>query len=73
MAAHVWSTPLMYGDMQNISAQIAKNMYLKVKDAADCSNGQEWWELQALVRNMRESKLALKTWTPLHSSKSLIS
>jgi len=45
MAAHVWSTPLMYGDMQNVSAQIIKNMHLKVKDVAASSNGQDGWEL----------------------------
>jgi len=41
MAAHVWSTPLMYGDMQNVSAQIIENMHLKVKDAAACSSEQD--------------------------------
>ena len=45
MATHVWSTPLMYGDMQNVSAQIIKNMHLKVKDVAASSNGQDGWEL----------------------------
>ena len=64
LAAHVWSTPLMYGDMQNVSAQIIENMHLKVKDAAARSNGQDGWELQAMVRNMRKSALQLKTWTP---------
>jgi len=34
MAAHVWSTPLMYGDMQNVSAQIIENMHVPLKDAA---------------------------------------
>jgi hypothetical protein len=57
----------MYGDMQNVSAQIIENMHLKVKDAAARSNGQDGWELQAMVRNMRESALQLKTWTPPHS------
>jgi len=42
-------------------------MHLKVKDAAARSNGQDGWELQAMVRNMRESALQLKTWTPPHS------
>jgi len=43
-------------------------MHLKVKDAAAHSNKQNGWELQAMVRNMRESALALKTWTPPHST-----
>ena len=65
MAAHVWSTLLMYGDMQNVSAQIIENMHLKVKDA----NGQDGWELQAMVRNVRESALALKHGPPpFHNS-----
>jgi len=64
MAAHVWSTPLMYRDMQNVRAQIIENMHVPLKDAAARSNGQAGWELQAITRNMRESKLALKTWTP---------
>jgi len=51
MAAHVWSKPLMYGGMQNVSAQIIDNMHLKVKDAEACSNGQDRWELRALIRN----------------------
>jgi len=51
MAAHVSSTPLMYEDMQNVSAQIIDNMHIKVKDAAACSSGQERWELQAMIRN----------------------
>jgi len=51
----------MYGDMQNVSAQIIENMHLKVKDAAARSNGQDGWELHAMVRNMRESALQLKT------------
>jgi len=62
MAAHVWSTPLMYRDMQNVRAQIIENMHVPRKDAAARSNGQAGWELQAITRNMRES--ALKTWTP---------
>jgi len=65
MAAHVWSTPLMYGDMQNVSAQIIENMHLRVAR----SNGQDGWELQAMVRNMREGALQLKKWTPPHSRK----
>ena len=64
MVARVWSNPLMYGDMQNVSAQIIDNMYVSVKDAAARSNSQAGWELQAMTRNMRESELALKTWTP---------
>ena len=51
MAAHVRSIPLMYGDMQNVSAQITDNMHLKVKDAAARSNGQDRWELRAMIRN----------------------
>jgi len=49
--AHVWSTPLMYGDMQNVSVQIIDNMHLKVKETAARSNGQDRWELQEMVRN----------------------
>lgn len=64
MAAHVWSTPLMYGDMQNVSAQIVENMHVPLKHAAILSNGQDGWELQVMQRNMRETELALKTWTP---------
>jgi len=51
MAAHVRSIPLMYGDMQNVSAQITDNMHLKVKDAAARSNGQDRWKLRAMIRN----------------------
>jgi len=58
----------MYGDVQNVSAQIIENMHLKVKDAAARNDGQDGWELQAMVRNKRESALALKTWTPPHST-----
>jgi len=50
--------------MQNVSAQIIENMHVPLKDAAARSNGQARWELQAMTRNMRESELALKTWTP---------
>jgi len=66
MAAHVWSTPLMYGDMQKVSAHI-ENMHVPLKDTAVRSNGQAGWELQTMTRNMRESELALKTWTPPHT------
>jgi len=52
----------MYGDMQNVSAQIIDNMHVPLKDTAARSNGQAGWELQAMTRNMRESELALKTW-----------
>jgi len=51
MAAHVWSTPLMYADMQNVSAKIIENMHLKVKDAAARSNGQGRWKLRVMIRN----------------------
>jgi len=51
MAAHVWSIPLMYGDMQNVSAKIIENMHLKMKDAAARSNGQDMWKLQTRIRN----------------------
>jgi len=49
MAAHVWSTPLMYEDMQNVSTKIIENMHLKVKDAAARSNGQDRWESRAMI------------------------
>ena len=32
MAAHVWATTLLYGDMANVSAQIIENMHVPVKD-----------------------------------------
>jgi len=65
MVAHVWATPLLYGDMANVSAQIIENMHVPVKDLARRSNGKRGWEAQAMTKNMRESELALKTWTPL--------
>ena len=65
MAAHVWATPLMYGHMANVSAQIIENMHVPVKDLARHSNGKRGWEAQTLTKNMRESELALKTCTPL--------
>jgi len=64
MAAHVWATTLLYGDMANVSAQIIENMHVPVKDLARRSNGKRGWEAQAMTKNMRESELALKTWTP---------
>ena len=51
MAAHVWSKPLMYGGMQNVSAQIIDNMHLKVQDTAAHRNGQDGWELQPMIRH----------------------
>jgi len=53
----------MYGDMQNVSAQIIENMHVSVKDATARRNSQAGWELHAMTRNMWESELALKTWT----------
>lgn len=64
MGAHVHSTPLVCGNMQNVSAQIIENMHLKVKDAAKRSNQKHGWELQLMVRYLRESDVSLKTWSP---------
>jgi len=64
MAAHVRASPLLYGDMANVSAQIIENMHVKVKDLARRSNGKRGCEAQAMTKNLRESELALKTWTP---------
>jgi len=50
--------------MANVSAQIIENMHVPVKDLARHSNGKRGWEAQAMTKNMRESELALKTWTP---------
>ena len=50
--------------MANVSAQIIENMHVPVKDLARRSNGKRGWEAQAMTKNMRESELALKTWTP---------
>ena len=65
MTAHVWGTLLLYGDMANVPAQIIENMHVPVKDMARRSIGKRGWEAPALTKNMRESELALKTWTPL--------
>ena len=42
----------MYGDMQNVSAQIIENMHVPLKDTAARSNGQAGWELQTMTRSM---------------------
>ena len=61
----MWATTLLYGDMANVSAQVIENMHVPVKDLARRSNGKRGWEAEAMTKNMRESELALKTWTPL--------
>jgi len=39
--------------------EIIENMHLKAKDAAARSNQKKGWEVQVLIKNMRESALAM--------------
>jgi len=64
MAAHVWATTLLYGDMANVSAQIMKNMHVPFKDLARCSNGKRGWELQGThtLKQMYHPRCQSRLW-----------
>jgi len=45
------------------SQSLIENIHVSVQNAAAQNDGQAGWKLQAMTTNMRDSKLALMTWT----------